>query len=65
MDADSIRTLVIRRSDDETFDLFLDGAFVISASFLEHGMGGMDGVVETAKKLGAAFGADVIEEDIR
>jgi hypothetical protein len=51
---DSTRTLVIRRSDDETFDLFLDGAFVTSLTYTDAGLSGTEAAVETAKKLGAA-----------
>jgi len=62
---DSTRTLVIRRSNDETFDLFLDGAFITSTTYYEHGMEGVEAVTKTAEAIGKAFGADVIREDIR
>lgn len=62
---DMTRTLVIRRSDEETVDMFLDGAYVLSVTYAAAGLSGVGAAVETAKELGEAFGADVIEEDIR
>ncbi|MET0417271.1 MAG: hypothetical protein ABW022_14765 [Actinoplanes sp.] len=62
---DGTCALVIRRSTDETIDLFLDGAFVTGIDIGEAGLSGAAVAYATAKLLGKAFGADVVEEDIR
>jgi hypothetical protein len=54
--------LTIRRARDDGHDIYLDGAFITSVDYDESGVAV---AVDLVTKLGEAFGAEVITEDVR